>query len=315
MGFQRGVLIMKKYKNGIIKSVWRTAIIILCAISLMYASVLTSCTQPARSPNSDSKALTAKDNSILRIAFSAGYEPFEYIDDSSNYLGFDIALGYKLAESIERTPVFQNMKFNSLLDSLNCGISDMVISAVEVTDEKHQKVDFSDPYITLGSSIITLTDNTDVSNINSLKNAQAVAIVSGSHSGYYLTNNLGLANIKEYRNESEAEQAIIYGAADVLFTDSKIAETFVNQNTNFTIKETNINQRKFCIAVSKGNSDLLRSINDNLNEFKKDGTLYDLRSAYISGNTELKTVFDEELINIQRNEVVSDTNIPSVPVE
>ena len=66
-----------------------------------------------------------------------------------------------------------------------------------------------------------------MTNINSLKNAQNVAVASGSDSGYYLTNNLGLANIKEYRNEAEAELAVLNGAADVLFTDSKIAETFV----------------------------------------------------------------------------------------
>ena len=216
------------------------------------------------------KLWTVKDNSIIRIAFTAGYEPFEYIDDSGNYLGFDMALGYKLSESMNRIPVFQNMKSNSLLDSLNCGISDMVISAVEVTDERHQKVDFSDSYITLSSSIITYKDNTDVTNINSLKNAQNVAVVSGSDSGYYLTNNLGLANIKEYRNEAEAELAVLNGGADVLFTDSKIAETFVeSKEKRSRRKETNINQRKFCIAVSKGNSDLLRLINEKLNEFKK----------------------------------------------
>lgn len=297
-------MIMKEYKNG----VFRTAIIILCTLSIMYAFILTSCTPQTRSSNSDSKALTVKDNSILRIAFTAGYEPFEYIDDSGNYLGFDIALGYKLSESINRMPVFQNMKSNSLLDSLNCGISDMVISAVEVTDEKHQKVDFSDSYITLSSSIITHTENTYVNNINSLKNAQNVAVVSGSDSGSYLTNNLGLANIKEYRNETEAEQAILNGSADALFTDSKIAETFINRNRRYTIKETNINQRKFCIAVSKGNSDLLRSINEKLNEFKKNGTLFDLRAAYISNNEELRSIFDEELINIQQNGADSNTN-------
>lgn len=297
-------MIMKEYKKG----VFRTAITILCTLSIMYAFILTSCTPQTRSSNSDSKALTVKDNSILRIAFTAGYEPFEYIDDLGNYLGFDIALGYKLSESINRMPVFQNMKSNSLLDSLNCGISDMVISAVEVTDEKHQKVDFSDSYITLSSSIITHTENTDVNNINNLKNAQNVAVVSGSDSGYYLTNNLGLANIKEYRNETEAEQAILNGSADVLFTDSKNAETFINRNRRYTIKETNINQRKFCIAVSKGNSDLLRLINEKLNEFKKDGTLFDLRAAYISSNAELRSIFDKELINIQQNGAGYNTN-------
>lgn len=301
MAFCEVLKIMKKNKNRILSEVFRSAVIILCALSIMYAFILTSCTQQARSSNSDNKALTAKDNSLLRISFTAGYEPFEYTDDSGYYLGFDMALGYKLSESMNRIPIFQNMKSDSLLDSLNCGISDMIISAVEVTDERHQKVDFSDSYITLSSSIITYKDNTDVNNINSLKNAQNVAVVSGSDSGYYLTNNLGLANIKEYRNEAEAELAVLNGTADVLFTDSKIAETFVNQNRRFTIKETNINQRKFCIAVSKGNSDLLRLINEKLNEFKKDGTLYNLRSAYISGNAELRTKFDEELINIQQD--------------
>ena len=44
-----------------------------------------------------------------------------------------------------------------------------------------------------------------------------------------------------------------------------------------------------------------------LNEFKKDGTLYNLRSAYISGNAELRTTFDDELINIQQNSTVPNT--------
>ena len=45
----------------------------------------------------------------------------------------------------------------------------------------------------------------------------------------------------------------------------------------------------------------------NLTNFKKDGTLYNLRSAYISGNAELRTTFDDELINIQQNSTVPNT--------
>ena len=78
------------------------------------------------------------------------------------------------------------------------------------------------------------------------------------------------------------------------------AEEFVAEYPLFVIKEDDIDRRRYSIAAADGNAKLLREINDVLDEFRTDGTLLDLRRAYINGDNALRDEFDARLENIRQ---------------
>lgn len=269
------------------------------AIYILLIALLCSCSKQLSGSNSDSKSLTERDTSVLRIATSVENEPFEYTGDSGELLGFDAALGMCLAEEMGMEAAFYNMDEDFLLSSLNSGIADIALFALEATDYKRRIADFSDSYITLASSIVTSALNSSVSDTRSLGTASNIGVVYNSSAYKYLKFTLGLSNVSEYYNQSAAAEAMLLGDIDVMVTDSAYAKGFVAEHPEFAIRETDINQQSFLIAVAKGNSNLLKEINKILHKFKEDDTLLNLRRAYINGDTELKAEFDARLKELQ----------------
>ena len=267
-------------------------------ILILAAMLLGACAEPARLFDSDSKSLAARDSTVLRIAAAPENEPFVYTDSDGRLLGFDSALGMLLAERMNMMAAFYPMSENSLLSALNCGIADVAISAIEPTDERRREAEFSESYITLTSSIVTNSGNTSVNNIDDLKTARNVGAVSGSYSCRYLTNELGLANMSEYRSGTELAGAMLRGDIDVMFADSAEAEVFVAEYPMFAIKQDGIDRHRFLIAAADGNSKLIREINDVLDNFRSDNTLLNLRRAYINGDADLRNEFDSRLESI-----------------
>lgn len=82
----------------------------------------------------------------LRVAVSAGREPFSFKDISGQICGFDAELAYRIAAGLNRPVQFQEMQFPSLITSLQTGKADVIISLINVTSERARIVDFSIPY-------------------------------------------------------------------------------------------------------------------------------------------------------------------------
>ena len=88
----------------------------------------------------------------LIFGTSADYAPFEFMypDDNGDmvYGGIDVSVAQYIADYTGKTLQTENMAFDYLLASLQKGDFDIVIAAMEATDERKEAADFSDPYYT-----------------------------------------------------------------------------------------------------------------------------------------------------------------------
>lgn len=82
----------------------------------------------------------------LRVAIAAAREPFCFQNDSGQLCGYDVELAYRIAARLHRPLKFMNMKFSALIAALLSGKADVVISLLDVTPERLQVVDFTQPY-------------------------------------------------------------------------------------------------------------------------------------------------------------------------
>lgn len=103
--------------------------------------------------DADIKTLTP---GAIIIGSDTAYPPFEFVE-GGEIVGFDVdimnAIGEKLGLEIE----FLTYKFDALITDLQAGTSfDMVASAMTITEERAQAVDFSDPYINSNQSLAVM---------------------------------------------------------------------------------------------------------------------------------------------------------------
>ena len=95
-----------------------------------------------------SKQITkASTETVIKVGSETTFAPFEFQDEQTKeYVGFDIdlmqAIGAKMGVKVE----IASMGFDGLIPALNAGNIDAAISGMTITEERKQKVAFSDPY-------------------------------------------------------------------------------------------------------------------------------------------------------------------------
>lgn len=95
----------------------------------------------------------------LVVATNAEFAPFEYqVGDS--FGGIDMQVAKILAEGMGKTLVIRHMAFESVLQSVQSGESDIAIAGLTINAERAQQVDFSDPYYDTTQRIAVAADNT-----------------------------------------------------------------------------------------------------------------------------------------------------------
>ncbi|MBQ9058000.1 MAG: transporter substrate-binding domain-containing protein [Atopobiaceae bacterium] len=117
-----------------------------------------------------SSSAAAKDANTLYIGSEIAFAPYEWLCDAEGEYtlpvdgggwcdGYDVQWAALIAEHLGKTPVFVNMSFGGLIDALNNGRVDMIISGMGDTEERRQSVAFSDPYKIDGYGLIVKKDS------------------------------------------------------------------------------------------------------------------------------------------------------------
>ncbi|MGY8870427.1 MAG: transporter substrate-binding domain-containing protein, partial [Pseudomonadales bacterium] len=144
----------------------------------------------------------------LRVCFEAGYMPFEMKAKNGSYIGFDIDMAKLLAKSIgvKHTPV--NTAWDGIIPALLTNKCDILIGGMTITSQRNLKVNFSDPYIVVGQSL--LIKPTLASEIKSYKDLNdpkyTIAAKLGTTGEIAAKKLIPKANIRLF--ESEAEGAL-----------------------------------------------------------------------------------------------------------
>src|SRR5574340_413784 len=101
-------------------------------------------------PTGAPKLLTA---GKIIVGSDTAFPPFENVEGGTT-VGFDVDLVKAIGEKLGLTVEFKSYKFDALITGVQAGTEfDMVASAMTITDERKQSVDFSDPYINSNQSL------------------------------------------------------------------------------------------------------------------------------------------------------------------
>lgn len=101
-------------------------------------------------PAGEIKTLTA---GKIIVGSDTAFPPFENVENGE-VVGFDVDLMKAIGEKLGLQVEFKSYKFDALITGLQAGTEfDMVASAMTITDERKQSVDFSDPYINSNQSL------------------------------------------------------------------------------------------------------------------------------------------------------------------
>ncbi len=211
----------------------------------------------------------------LRVGFESGYIPFEMTDKKGNFIGFDMDYARRMAKAMGVKFVPVNTEWDGIIPALMTDKFDIIMGGMTITQERNLKINFADPYIVVGQTIL----------INKKHEGTVKSIKDLNDPKYIVTSRLGTtgeqaikkfipkATYKSFQSEAEAGLEVINGKADALVYDLPFCgHLYASQGKGKTVfLDEPFTYEPLAWAVNKGDPDFLNWLNNFLRQSKGDG--------------------------------------------
>jgi len=222
-----------------------------------------------------------KKKGTLRVATEGNFAPFNFYKDNK-LVGFEIDVVEAIAKKHSLKVDWKTGGFDSLLIGLDAKLNryDLVAASHGITPERANVVDFSEAHYCTG--VVVVSKKGGPKSLNDLKGKKA-AIQVGTIFAPTLAKVQGIAEVKTYPKDPDCLQALKAGRVDSWVTDKLVAIEALKTNPKdgLEIGDT-VLVEKVAMAVAKGNTDILKQINEGLAAIQKDGTYKSISQKYFN---------------------------------
>jgi polar amino acid transport system substrate-binding protein len=220
---------------------------------------------------------------VYVVGTDAAYAPFESQNEKGEIVGFDIDVVSAIAQKAGIEVKFVNTPWEGIFNNLAQGDRDLLVSAITITDERKQTMDFSAPYFDAQQLIAVKTDS-KIARFDDLKKLK-VGVQTGTTGDEVVSKLIGKTStsIKRFESTPLALKELESGGVDAVVADNGVVIHYVANNTGSkfkTVSDTAFTPEQYGLAVNKGNAELLEKVNKGLADIKADGTYDKIYTQY-----------------------------------
>jgi len=218
----------------------------------------------------------------LRVGTDATYPPFEYNDDNTGKLiGFDIDLMTAICHDLKLKPQFVVVPFGGIIPGLRSDKYDCIISAMTITPDRQEAVDFSLPYYDAGQTIAVPLNDTTIHSIEDLK-GKRIGVQLGT-TGEIMAKTIEGADVISFNNIGAAFIDMENGHLDAVLNDAPTSRRAIRVRGKAKIVGPLLSSEQYGIAVAKTNDKLLEVINGSLAKLIDAGVVDSLKQYWVGG--------------------------------
>jgi polar amino acid transport system substrate-binding protein len=230
----------------------------------------------------------------LRIGLEVGYMPFEMVDKRSglrqkelrhgdfrhktrqlSLMGFDIDMGIEMAKELGVKPVFIDTFWPSIIPALKLGRFDVIFGGMSVTEKRRKEVDFANPFMTVGQTILLNAKHKDtVHSYKDLNDSQYTVVSKPGTTGEEAVQGMiPNAAYKTADTEIEGAMMVLEGKADAFVYDFPFNTVFYNMNPSDTLifLDKPFTKEPIAWAIRKNDPEFMTFLNGFLAKIKSDG--------------------------------------------
>lgn len=230
----------------------------------------------------------------LRVGFEAGYLPFEMADKKGRFIGFDIDMAKEMAKAMGVKFVPVNTAWDGIIPALITKKFDIIISGMTATQERNLKINFADPYIIVGQTI--LLNKKNAGTVKSYKDLNdpkyTVCSKLGTTGEQAIKRLIPKAKYKSFESESEAALEVLNGKADATIYDLPFCATFMAQQGagKLIFLDEPFTFEPLAWAIRKGDPDFMNWLNNFLRQVKNDGRYAKIYNKWIKSTAWIKEI-------------------------
>jgi len=221
------------------------------------------------------------ESAALTVCSDIPYPPFEFEDPESElgYSGFDIELIAAVGAELGRDVEIVVTGFDALTSgtAMAAGTCEVAISAMTITAERAEQIDFSEPYYEADQSLL-VPNGSMIMSIDDLVAGVTVGVQTGTTGESYANDNVPGAEIRSFESGGDLLTALAAGQVDAVLQDLPVnVEEAAKGQT--TVVQTYPTGEFYGIAFEKG-SELVGPVNEALASLRADGTYDELFDKY-----------------------------------
>jgi polar amino acid transport system substrate-binding protein len=264
---------------------------LICA--LLVAAAFPSALAPSISRAAESTLDQIRERGELRVGLEAGYMPFEMIDKGGDVIGFDIDLARLMARKLGVKLKVVNQSWDGIIPALLTGKFDVTLGGMTITPERAKSVEFCDPYITIGQTVLLNRRLADrVKTVKDLDQPEYTVLTKlGTTGDIAARKQFKRAKLRTFEHQAEASIEVRNGRADGFVYDlpfnavmaAQYADSVVHLKEPFTHED-------LAWAIRKDDPKTKAWLNEFLATLKKDGTYRALYKKWFESSAWLANV-------------------------
>ncbi|BBP74274.1 amino acid ABC transporter substrate-binding protein [Pseudomonas gingeri NCPPB 3146 = LMG 5327] len=212
----------------------------------------------------------------LKVGTNPTYMPFQMTDRQGRVVGFEIDLLHEMSKSLGVKLELLPSGYPELIPNLLAGKTDLVASGMTLTQERNLRLNFSDPFIVVGQTLlIPLALANKVQSFEDLNEpGYRLRVKAGTTGEIVARRMIGKAQLVSYATEEEGVQDVIDGKADAFIHDAPYNLVAVNKlgQGKLLCLEQPFTYEPLAFGLKKGDHDSLNWINHFLHQIAEDGT-------------------------------------------
>ncbi|MBB4076769.1 polar amino acid transport system substrate-binding protein [Bartonella fuyuanensis] len=223
----------------------------------------------------------------LKIVSEGTYPPFSYIDSNNKLQGFDIDISYALCKKMKVTCTIVTQDFEGMIPGLIAKKYDAIVASLSYTQERLQKIDFTDPYYdTALAVIVTKASGIKEISIQSFK-GKNLGVQSNTTQAAYAEDHYasGEVKIKLYPSTIEVNRDLLNHRLDMIIVDKLQALNWLkNEGKDCCKLLGTLGETKFPVAIAlrQNDNELKNKFNEAIKEIRSDGTYEKIMRKYFT---------------------------------
>ncbi|MDU4859418.1 MAG: amino acid ABC transporter substrate-binding protein [Terrisporobacter othiniensis] len=216
-------------------------------------------------------------NNEIVIGYDNTYFPMGYLDDNGNTVGFDVDLATETFKRLNVNVKFQSIDWSMKETELNSGNIDAIWNGYSLTQERKEKVAYTDAYMKNSQLIVTLKDS-PIKNKEDLK-GKIIGTQQGSAGQEALEKDTKVLKSLDgspvlYDTFDKVFRDLEAGRINAIVGDETLVKYYISKKgeEKYKILDDNFGTEDYVVAFRKDDAELRDKVNKTIKEIKKDKT-------------------------------------------
>ncbi|MDH0339150.1 transporter substrate-binding domain-containing protein [Metapseudomonas otitidis] len=228
----------------------------------------------------------------LRVGMDPTYMPFEMTNKRGEIIGFEVDLLKAMSKAMGVKLELVSTSYDGIIPALLTDKFDMIGSGMTLTQERNLRINFSEPFIVVGQTLLIRKDlEGKIKSYKDLNDGQYRITSKIGTTGEMVAKKLiAKAQYHGFDNEQEAVMDVVNGKADAFIYDAPYNVVAVNKAGagKLVYLEEPFTYEPLAFGLKKGDYDSINWINNWLHQIQKDGTYDRIHAKWFKNTAWLK---------------------------